>query len=222
MNLNEAIKGSCNIFFYNLMQKIDFDDWSNASKQFGFGMKTEIDLPQENKGLVPTKNYMNEFYKDKGGWSKGHLLNLSIGQGEVSVTPIQVIQLINSIANNGVLYTPHLNIRYNSKKTNISYNENVWSILKQAMYDAVNSDGGTAYNARIDTKRGIAYGKTGTAQVCSNCDIEPHGWFAGFIKLNNGKQYTICIIIENGGKGSNKPTRIAKDIFQYIIELDNV
>ena len=63
---------------------------------------------------------MNKFYKDKGGWSKGHLLNLSIGQGEVSVTPIQVIQLINSIANNGILHTPHLNIKHEFKRTNIN------------------------------------------------------------------------------------------------------
>ena len=53
---------------------------------------------------------MNKFYKNKGGWSKGHLLNLSIGQGEVSVTPIQVMQLINAIANNGIIFEPHLNI----------------------------------------------------------------------------------------------------------------
>ena len=195
MNLNEAIKGSCNIFFYNLMQKINFDDWSNVSKQFGFGMKTGIDLPQENKGLVPTKNFMNKFYKDKGGWSKGHLLNLSIGQGEVSVTPIQVIQLINSIANNGTLYTPHLNAKHKFKRTNINYNKNVWSTLKQAMYDAVNSDGGTAYNARIDKKIGAAYGKTGTAQVCSNCDIEPHGWFAGFVELKYKQDFIMVSLL---------------------------
>ena len=222
ISLNEAIKSSCNIYFYNLMQKIKFDDWSDASKKFGFGDKTGIDLPQENEGLVPDKNYMNKFYKDKGGWSKGHLLNLSIGQGEVSTTPLQIIQLINSIANNGILYTPHLSIRHNPEKNNIGYKQDVWSFLKQAMYDAVNSDGGTAYNMRIDKKIGNAYGKTGTAQVCSNCDIEPHGWFAGFIELNNGKQYSICILIENGGKGSNKPTKMAKDIFQYIIGLQNV
>ena len=90
------------------------------------------------------------------------------------------------------------------------------------MSNAVNSNGGTAYNARINKKFGKVYGKTGTAQVCSNCDIEPLVWFAGFIELNNGKQYSICIIIENGGKGSNKPTRIARNIFQYILGLHNV
>ena len=106
------------------------------------------------------------------------------------------------------------------EKSNINYKQTVWSFLKQAMYDAVNSDGGTAYNARINKKTGTAYGKTGTAQVCSNCDVEPHGWFAGFIELDNGKKYTICIIIENGGKGSNIPTLAAKQIFEFIVEND--
>ena len=222
VNLNNAIKGSCNIFFYNLMQKIEFSDWSSISKEFGFGKKTGIDLLSENIGLVPDRAYMNKFYKNKGGWSKGHLLNLSIGQGEVSVTPIQIIQLINSIANNGFLYTPHLNTAYESDQIKLNYQNNVWSYLRQAMYDAVNSNGGTAYNARIDKKDGVVYGKTGTAQVCSNCEVEPHGWFAGFMELDNGKKYTICIMIENGGKGSEKPTRIARKIFQYIIGKNNV
>ena len=123
----------------------------------------------------------NEFYKDKGGWSKGHLLNLSIGQGEVSVTPIQIIQLINYIANDGLSYRPHLKISSESEQLKIDYNQDVWKIIKKAMYDAVNSSGGTAYNARVNKNMGSVYGKTGTAQVCSNCDINPHGWFEGFI-----------------------------------------
>ena len=68
------------------------------------------------------------------------------------------------------------------------------------MYDAVNSNGGTAYNTRISPEYGTAYGKTGTAQVCGNCEIEPHGWFAGYLELNNKKKFSICVIIENGGK----------------------
>ena len=222
VNLNTAIRSSCNIFFYNLMQEINFDEWYDASTEFGFGLKTGIDLGPENSGLVPNRKFMNKFYKNKGGWSKGHLLNLSIGQGEVSVTPIQVMQLINSIANNGLIYEPHLNINLEKKYRKIDYKNKVWKILNNAMYDAVNSNGGTAYNTRISPEYGIAYGKTGTAQVCGNCEIEPHGWFAGYLELNNKKKFSICVIIENGGKGSVVPTQIAKKIFDYIIGLENV
>jgi len=218
VTLNKAIQQSCNIYFYNLIQKIDFNLWSQEVSKFGFGHYSGIDLPSENKGLVPNKVYMNNKYKNKGGWSKGHLLNLSIGQGETMVTPIQIINLINIISNEGKYITPHLNKEYKYlKEHKINYNQNVWKILKSSMYDAVNKKGGTAYKTIINNKDVKVYGKTGTAQICSNCDLLPHAWFGGFIELSNGNKYSITIIIENGGKGSNKPTMMAKKIFQFII-----
>ena len=86
------------------------------------------------------------------------------------------------------------------------------------MHDAVYKTGGTAYNARIKQDKGNVYGKTGTVQLCTNCSIKPHALFAGILELKNGKTYTICVLIENGGKGSNLPARISKEIFNYIIE----
>tara|TARA_Y100001970_G_scaffold245322_1_gene312254 strand:+ start:11938 stop:13704 length:1767 start_codon:yes stop_codon:yes gene_type:complete len=222
IGLLDAIKSSCNIYFYNLMQKIDFSDWSHEVNKFGFGSMTGIDLPQEKTGLVPDKAYMNRAYKNSGGWSKGHLLNLSIGQGEVSVTPIQIIQLINLIVNDGQAFYPHVNLNQNTEKINIAYKADVWNFLKKSMYAAVNYNEGTAYNARISSDLGSVFGKTGTAQVCSNCDILPHGWFAGFIELKDGRTYSICILIENGGKGSDKPSKIASKIFNYISEMKDV
>ena len=88
------------------------------------------------------------------------------------------------------------------------------------MFDAVNKNGGTAYNAYINNKNLKIYGKTGTAQVCSNCDLLPHAWFAGFIELDNKKKYSISIIIENGGKGSNIPAIMARKIFEFIVSID--
>jgi len=220
-NLLDALKGSCNIYFYNLMQKINFSDWSNEAKKFGFGSITGIDLPEEKQGLVPDKKYMNERYRNSGGWSKGHLLNLSIGQGEVSVTPMQIIQLINIIVNNGSIYSPHLNLEYDLEEKKINYKDDVWKFLRKSMYAAVNYKGGTAGNARIEPELGKVFGKTGTAQVCSNCEILPHGWFAGFIEIKNDKKYSICILIENGGKGSDKASKLANKIFNYIARKTN-
>ena len=217
LNLRQAIQQSCNIYFYNLMQKVDFDLWYEETSKFGFGMVTGIDLPNEKKGLVPNRKYMNETYKNKGGWSTGHLLNLSIGQGELLTTPLQIINLINIIANNGYSYTPHLNIDIQSDKKNVFYKSSVFKEIKAGMSDAVYKDGGTAYNVRIPTDNVKVYGKTGTAQLCTNCDILPHAWFAGFIELKNGKTFSICVLIENGGKGSDKPAKIAKDIFEFIM-----
>ena len=220
VNLNQAIHQSCNIYFYNLMQKIDFDLWSEHVRNFGFGRITGIDLTSEKGGLVPDVKTMNEFYKESGGWSKGHLLNLSIGQGETLVTPIQINNLMNFICNNGVAYTPHFNKEISASKQFINYDQHVWNTIKKAMYDAVYKKGGTAYNAKIEINKGKVFGKTGTVQVCSNCDISPHAWFAGFIESSNAKKYSVSIIIENGGKGSNIPTKLAKKIFEFLIEND--
>ena len=218
-NLNKALQQSCNIYFYNLIQMIDFDMWSSEVRKFGFGNITNIDLNGEKKGVVPDRQFMTNLYKDKGGWSAGHLLNLSIGQGEIMVTPIQIGNLINIIQNEGYSMTPHLN-KYNTVNKNIiNYNKDVWKTIKQSMYDAVNKDKGTAYKAKINKKGAKVYGKTGTAQICSNCDLLPHAWFAGFLELNK-KKYSIVIIVENGGKGSNIPSIMARKIFQYIADIN--
>ena len=219
VDLNKAIQQSCNVYFYNLIQQIDFDLWSKEAIKFGFGKKSGIDLPNEKKGLVPDRKFMTKHHKNKGGWSAGHLLNLSIGQGETMVTPIQIVNLMNIIANEGYYLIPHLNLKAtNTEKIDLKYKNSIWRLLKKAMFDAVNKSGGTAYNAYLDNNDVKIYGKTGTAQICSNCDLLPHAWFAGFIEANNSKKYSIAIIIENGGKGSNIPAILAKKIFQFILE----
>jgi len=218
-NLNKALQQSCNIYFYNLIQMIDFDMWSSEVRNFGFGNITNIDLNGEKKGVVPDREFMTNHYKDKGGWSGGHLLNLSIGQGEIMVTPIQIANLINIIQNEGYSITPHLNKNNTINKNIIEYDKDVWKTIKQSMYDAVNKDKGTAYKAKINKRGAKVYGKTGTAQICSNCDLLPHAWFAGFLELNKQK-YSIVIIVENGGKGSNIPSIMARKIFQYIADIN--
>ena len=86
------------------------------------------------------------------------------------------------------------------------------------MYAAVNDNGGTAYRAKVNKKNVKVYGKTGTAQVCSNCDDKPHAWFSGFVEYGNNQKLSICILIENGGKGSNIPADLSKKIFEYILK----
>ena len=114
INLSKSIINSCNIFYYNLIQKIKFDNWTNIVKAFGFGKKTGIDLPNEKAGIVPSLDYMNSRY-GKWGWGKGSLLNFAIGQGDVLATPIQIIQIINLIATEGKNYRPRINKNILSK-----------------------------------------------------------------------------------------------------------
>ena len=107
-----------------------------------------------------------------------------------------------------------------AKQQYINYTSNVWKIIKSSMYDAVNKIGGTANKAKLDPSLGSVFGKTGTVQISSNCDILPHAWLAGFLEFKGDKKYSISIIIENGGKGSNIPTQMAREIFEFIINND--
>lgn len=220
VNLNKAIQQSCNVYFYDLIQKMDLNLWSSEVKKFGFGSKTTIDLKSEKKGLVPTVEFMNKRYKNSGGWSKGHELNLAIGQGETLVTPLQINNLMNYIVNQGYVCKPKINGIGCSEKLFSDYSNSTFNLIKKSMYDAVNKSKGTAYNAAVDLSKGKVYGKTGTVQICSSCDIMPHAWFAGFMESKNNKRYTITIIIENGGKGSNIPSKLAGKIFEFLANQD--
>ena len=220
VNLKQAIQQSCNVYFYDLIQKMDLNLWSSEVKKFGFGSKTTIDLNSEKKGLVPTVKFMNEMYKNSGRWSKGHELNLAIGQGETLVTPIQINNLISYIANQGHICQPKINGLDCIEKHFSDYSSSTFALIKKSMYDAVNKNKGTAYNAAVDLSEGKVYGKTGTVQICSSCDILPHAWFAGFMETKNDKKYTITIIIENGGKGSNIPSKLAGKIFEFLVNQD--
>ena len=103
INLEQAIVQSCDIYFYEVIQKIKLNDIAKRAKEFGYGLESKIDLPTEMPGRMPDRNFMNELY-GKWGWSKGALLNISIGQGEVLVTPIQMANYTNLLATKGDTY----------------------------------------------------------------------------------------------------------------------
>ena len=107
INLEQAIVQSCDIYFYEVIQKIKLDDIAKRAKEFGYGLESKIDLPTEMPGRMPDRNFMNELY-GYWGWSKGALLNISIGQGEILVTPIQMANYTNLLATKGDTYPVYL------------------------------------------------------------------------------------------------------------------
>ena len=177
VNLNEAIKYSCNVYFYKLIQEFNLDDLFNMSEKMGFNKKTNIDLPNESSGIIPDKKYMNQKYTSRG-WAFGNLLNFVIGQGEVITTPIQIAQFMNIIATKGETKEPKLLLNSKSKNIKVNLNDNSWKFIQQSLEDVVNQKGGTGLNTKID-KGGIVSGKTGTVENPPN---EPHSWFAGYLK----------------------------------------
>lgn len=216
VNVRKAIQASCNVFFYNLALKIGIEKLGKYGKMFGFGELSKIDLPAEGKGIMPTIEWLEKRY-GKGRYPKGSIVNYGIGQGEISVTPLQMAIYTAAIANKGVIYQPHLvravrrdltenwkNIDYDVKRLNI--NPKVFDIVIKGMYDVVNTPGGTAINAMLPD---IAIcGKTGTAQ---NPHGNDHSWFVCFAPMENPK-IAMCVMVENAGFGATVAAPIAKEL----------
>lgn len=212
-----AIKRSCNVYFIKLGLKIGLDLWSKYSQLLAFGKRTGIDLPNENKGLVPTEEFFNKRY-GKNGWTKGNLANLAIGQGELLITPLQLAQFAMIIANKGVYYKPHL-LNYmvaqgNGTKTFFPANTQYITGISDVNYDIIREamrqvcDGGTGWRGKVP---GIEMaGKTGSAQ---NPHGDSHAWFMAFAPFTL-PEISISVIVENGGGGGAVAAPIARKFLE--------
>jgi penicillin-binding protein 2 len=138
-----------------------------------------------------------------------------IGQGDMLVTPQQVIQIMNLISTAGNSYEPHVKKEIDSKPLNISLKKSTWKFLKDATLAVVNDNNGTGKNA--NSKFGKVGGKTGTAQ---NPHGEDHSWFSGYITLPNNKMMSLAVIVENGGKGSKTGASTARELFNEFAKLN--
>ncbi len=223
VNLLKAIEQSCNVYFYQLGLKVGLEEWSKFSRIFLFGKKTEIDFPLENSGLVPDREYFDEKYGKKK-WTKGLLVNLSIGQGDLLVTTLQMAQFAGIIAKRGIYHKPHLlkstqnqitqeTIVYESNLLTIEeLPEEAYDIIHEGMFRVVNGDKGTAKAARIS---GInVAGKTGTAQ---NPHGEDHAWFIGFAPRENPR-VAMVVLVENGGGGGGIAAPKAGKLFKLYFQ----
>ncbi|MBT3299901.1 MAG: penicillin-binding protein 2 [Candidatus Marinimicrobia bacterium] len=212
MDLKEAIEQSCDVYFYKTTQNLEVDHLGKWFRIFGFGEKTNLDFPIELKGLVPTKSYFNNRY-GRYGWSKGALLNLAIGQGELLVTPMQIVKYINLLATHGNTPRVHLNRRnIRNLKSDLKLNADIWDYISESMYGVVNSEKGTGKKANIHYDNVQIYGKTGSAE---NPHGKTHAWFIGYAK-NDQKLISVTILLENAGSGGSVAAPLAGKIFKYL------
>ena len=195
-DLYEAIQHSCNVYFYNAGLLVGPNLISKWAHRFGLDKYTDIDLPYEKKGIVPSPDWKRKNLNE--GWYSGDTLNFSIGQGFVETTPIELLVAINAIANGGYIVRPHLLKAIDDvestleEQTFIGIDKEVIEEVTQGMRLVVSEPTGTAnYLKRLGM--GIA-GKTGTAQNPK----ASHGWFVGFFPYND-PQYTFCVLLEHSG-----------------------
>ncbi|MCM8795508.1 MAG: penicillin-binding protein 2 [Candidatus Omnitrophica bacterium] len=216
-NLQEAISHSCNIFFYHtglLLGGQLIHDWG---LQLGFYKPTGIDLPYEASGFVPSPLWRSLFRLRN--WSAGDTANLSIGQAELLVTPLQVCRMMAILANQGKLVTPHVvksiagkEILWPEKRIiGIHLKKKTLDYLRQGLRRVVMDKDGTAHN--LSSLSVSVAGKTGTAQVAAGA---PHGWFAGFFPYKDPK-FVLCVFLEHGGSGY-AASSLAKQIIEKMLQ----
>ncbi|MCK4359334.1 MAG: penicillin-binding protein 2 [Candidatus Cloacimonetes bacterium] len=224
VNLLDAIRVSCDTYFYKLAEMINLDDFKKFVDDCRITCKSEIDIMSERKGFFPTSFWYNENYSEFG-WTRGHLLNLAIGQGEVLVTPLSMARFYSSIANGGILLQPHLLDYYFYKgekekieydKTKLPIKQETLEFLKLSLDEAVNAKGRTGGMARV---KGVRIGgKTGSAE---NYKGDTHAWFAAIAPLQN-PEIAVVVFIENGGSGAGAAAPLAGKIMAHYFNSEPI
>lgn len=222
ITVERAIQASCNVFFAQCGMKLGPDGMKKYGEIFGFGHKTLADITEESSGLVPSTAYMNKQYGPRG-WSPYSPANWGIGQGEVTVTPLQMARYVAALANGGTLVQPHavraIDNNVLNKKETIRYasytmglKREYLDLVREGMYMVVNVPGGTAASVKIPDV--VMCGKTGTAQ---NPHGKDHSWFVAFAPMDN-PQIAVCVMVENAGFGSTVAAPIAKKMIELYLK----
>lgn len=226
-NLKKAIGKSSNTYFFWMMNQIaergELNRWSELVKDFGLGVPNRIDLPFERNGIIPDSTYLNQAFGEKK-WGTGDLISLGVGQGLVSVSPLQIAIATSVIANGGYRVQPHIvksvrepdgEIRYtNPERTKIEWIEPEYlNAVKVGMRDVVLTGSGRYY-ANLDSV--AVAGKTGTAQ---NPNGEDHGWFVSFAPYDN-PEIVVAVLMENSGFGSISAAPVASLLIEKYLTGD--
>lgn len=226
LDMTRAIQHSCNTYVYEIAKIIGPDSIEQTARKFGFGEKTNIDLSGEQGGFVPSRSWKKE--RHGKSWNMGDTLNLSIGQGFLLCTPLQLARFIAAIASDGKLFTPRIAAGI-AKFTNIDFKQEHIDIMKNALYLATNSIGGTSYYSKLDLEGVKMSGKTGTAQVQSKANVNDdlsrsdiawhrrnHAIFAAYAPSDKPK-YAMSIYYDHGGGGGRNAAPIGRDIMQEVL-----
>jgi penicillin-binding protein 2 len=217
------------VYFYDLSLKLNLDNMHDYALSSHLASKTGIDLPNERQGFFPsTEWYKKTFGKREG--VIGHKVNLSIGQGEVLTTPIQMNAFYAAIANNGLWTQPHLlkqtvgrgrltreQLMSLSKKR-LPMKPSTLKTIQDGLWAVVNAPGGTGANARASG--GTVYGKTGSAE--NSMGRTTHAWFCGYL-VTSKPEIVVTVFLENAGGGGALAAPITARIFNYYIgNLDEI
>lgn len=233
INVHRAIVESSDTFFYQVGLKLGIDRLADYTKRFGFGTKTGVPLHGEKSGLVPSSEWKQKAYKTK--WYEGETISVSVGQGYMLTTPLQLLNAYAAIANGGTLWRPILVDEITTpegklvlksepeKRGELGISEKTMSHVRDGLRGVTHEEGGTARFLSRTTDLKIA-GKTGTAQVArlirrtKNVEsiaykYRDHAWFAGFAPYDD-PQIAVVVIVEHGGFGASAAAPVAREVFK--------
>jgi len=207
IDLAKAIARSTDTFFYEVGAKTGVDELEEWSKNFGLGGLTNIDLPNEKAGLVPSPAWKKAVIGER--WFLGNTYHYAIGQGDLALTPAEVHRIAMAIASNGKLCDLHINSDKDGNCKNIGITQAHLDYIREGMV-AVCADGGTAFTF-FDFQPQAAC-KTGTAQTGG--EDETHAWFTVFTPAEK-PELVITVLIEKGGEGSKDASPIARELLDF-------
>jgi penicillin-binding protein 2 len=237
VDLHKALVQSCDVYFYQLGQRLGIDRIAKYARALGLGEKSGIPLDDEKAGLIPDSEWkMRRFGQP---WFPGETPSAAIGQGYITVTPLQMANLMATVANGGTLYRPWFVQKVESldgtvireygpeKIRALDLKESTWKHLRSALLEVVSSPSGTGGRARSTLVQ--ISGKTGTAQVVEMrgafvkseqlpYQIRDHAWFVAYAPADN-PEIAVTILVEHGGHGGAAAAPLAKLVIEKYFSL---
>ncbi len=261
MNMRSAIQRSCDVYFYEVARQLGVDRLSETAKKFGLGKKVLENFIEERPGVVPSTKWKRKFIGKN--WYLGETLHSGIGQGYFQSTPLQLCLMTAQIANGGFEIKPRILVNGNKNKLRdyikfknenpndplpidmlvsnfdlkpLFRNQENINFVKDAMFAATNEAGGTSFRSRINDKKFMFAGKTGSSQVKRFTEAQreleikqedivykdrDHALFVAFAPVSDPK-YAISVVVEHGGTGSGAAAPIAKKVIKKVLERDDL
>ncbi len=236
--LVDAITQSCDVYFYEIAREVGVDRIADTARRFGLGTVFGIEIPGEKAGLVPTRQWKLDALGER--WQPGETLNISIGQGYITATPLQLAVMTARLANGGKAVKPRLVLGLGdelfaaAEMPDVQIDRSYLKLMTDAMNKVVNDQFGTAFAARLMAADGSMAGKTGTVQVRSismadreaglpSADELPwksrdHAIFVGYAPVG-APRFSVSVVVEHGGGGSSVAAPIARDILRETLRL---
>jgi penicillin-binding protein 2 len=225
VDLHKGIVASCDVYFYHVGQLLGIDKISYYASGLGLGQRTGIDLPGEQSGLVPSEEWSERVNHHK--WYPGSTISVSIGQGAVTATPIQLARMITAVANGGALIPPHLlKDAQGLKSGSFPLSDDTVAQVTDGMWGVVNEPDGTT-SGQVKLQNVDFSGKTGTAQIESfdlqnklGKKLKENGWFVGYAPRRN-PEIVVAALVQSGGWGSTSAAPIVRDVVKAYYDKKN-